>query len=225
MIYPFEVVKYSSAKQEMDTKWINTQLRGQVFMFFKTYVSKEAYRCMISHLVPVINLVQFSFGTDYLENAHVQWDGVIYKKLADGGSNQIVPFNNPQYAELNRFDNAFLNTLWVDHLRQILAEAVFNASIIPATYQVSSKGAQKSIDTGTGDQAVKKDEMSLLKDAIDVGIYGMIELMSDYIEEKKDLIPCMEWKQCWCGDDEGPINNESNGNRVWNFLGEDSQNY
>lgn len=218
MIQPFEVVKYSSARCEYDTKWIIPVIESQTFFFFKTYISIDAYNCFMSHLIPLGEILEWEIGTDYLADQIVQFDNVLYKKIADGGANDIAPFNNPQYSEPNRFDNAFLQTLWTNSLRGLLAEVIMNSTIVNATYQLSSKGAITAIDDNTGMARITKSEMSLLKDTNDSNIYAMVEFMKNYITLNREEIPCLPWRECECGRDENPIRNKTYGARRFSFL-------
>lgn len=218
MIEPFEVVKYSTARKEYDTKWIIPNLKSQIFFFFKTYISVDAYNCFMSHLVDLGTILEWEIGTDYLEGQAVQYDNVIYKKIASGGANDIAPFNNPQYSEPDRFNNAFLNGLWIDNLRGVLAEVIMNSTIVNATYQVSSTGAITAIDDNTGMARITKSEMSLLKDTNDSNIYAMVEYTKNYIALNKDKIPCLPWRECECGRDENPLKNKTYGARRFSFL-------
>lgn len=218
IIQPFEVVRYSTARSEYDTKWITPILDSQEFFFFKTYISVDAYNCFMTHLIPLGVVLEWNSGTAYLAGQKVYYEGVIYNKIADGGSSTLVPFNNPQYDEPNRFNDTFLQTLWTNSLRSILAEFIMNASLIDSTYQVSSRGVIATRDDNTGMAGVTKSEMSLKKDGNDSKIYAMVEFMKNYITLNATSIPCLPWRNCECGVNESPVQNKTYGGRSWHFL-------
>lgn len=220
MILPFEVPKYSTSRKEFDTKFVIPILESQVFMFFKTYISIDAYNCFKEKQIPINNLLEFSFNVDYPAGQYVRYDDVLYMKKVDGGATNIPPFNSPLYEEAKRFNDNFLQELWENHLRGVLAQFVLNCSTIPATYQITSRGALKAKENNLGDEVLGKSEMSLLMDAMDTNLYAMVEFMKNYIELNKENIPCLKWKSsCGCGgEDKSPVENKSYGAREFYFL-------
>lgn len=212
----WEVPLYSESKDKYDTKFVVNILDAEEYAFFTTHLGKSAYNCLVNHKTEYDNVCEWSKSVQYAQGQYVRFANEVYMALATIPQIGVTPVDNLSRWELQeRFGEPFLNKLWRNHLRKLVALTVYRASLPQSTFQASSSGVVALHQDNTGNRGATRGELSYLMDSIAQRIYNGVEFMKNYLELNKESIPCIEWRvACGCTDDDGsPVKNPHSGSR------------
>ena len=163
--------------------------------FYQALLSdKYVYRQNSNTGAGEINITHFQEGGNYLAGAHVEYEGTIFRALANiTGANSV--YNQAQWTKADKFKTAANQYLWDRYLGKILAFSVTSTSVMYRLVKDTPKGLVKNFDEGSSKAADLKEAMALKAEA-KVDIETLIKAMEAYVERNAAAYPLYRVPGC-----------------------------
>jgi len=178
LITGFEVVANSPASRQFPVDDVCKHIYRIETIQLKQCLGEDARAYLITKLTAVAGEPEeWVEGNTYDLDEVVIYFGRLYKSLA--AANTALIKDTSKWEPVEKFNNALLNELWVNGLRDWIAYHVLAATVPYATYKIGSEGVAKNLDSRAGIMSAEKEE-----------VWGVQRQLKKQAEEYQELALC-----------------------------------
>ncbi|HNC36749.1 MAG TPA: hypothetical protein PLD32_09290 [Saprospiraceae bacterium] len=185
IISPLEVRAYSPADRSYPLDNIRVLLPATERTVFSSALGSDFYDKMLKDTRDFSKATIWEQG-EYKAGDFVIYDGVIFESCSTANTSE-PEFTNEKWKIADKFRKKEFNQLYENHLRAVLAFAVYKAALPMDTIRSSAKGLSVSASDQSGSVTASAKDIDYVQRSIQQQLDQMIDQMVCWIIEQNEL--------------------------------------